>query len=515
MKQVLFTLMMLVGCSAAQAQVANPFMKDFQDFRQKAKSDYEKFRDEANRRYADLLRGEWHPYEPEEPLIKPKENELPPVIFDEKEAEKPIESKPIEIEGEPITLPEVKPQPEPLAPIAPMPIVAVTPVPDNPNIPVVPVPVPVTPVQEETPRVQFTYFGTPMEVRFSPDQQIKMEACTPEAIATGWERMIGKDYDNTLYDCLELRKKHQMGDWAYLLLLDSVAHACTAGNEATLMLSYLYQQSGYKVRMGISNQELVMLFATDHVLYDRTSFTMDGSKFFVYGTDDKIVDMRICDASFPKEQELSLWMQKPLLLANHPTNRRRISSEKYKDMSVEVSVNSNLLAFYNHYPSSRAKTGSFMTRWAMLATTPFATDDNKETLAELREKLADLSEKEAVERLLNCIQTGLEYEFDEKVWGADRAFFPSESLFYPYCDCEDRSILLSRLVGDLLGLKSTLIYYPGHLAMAIHFNEPVKGDYVEYNGERFVVCDPTYIGAPIGMTMPDMDNAAAKLIVVQ
>ena len=353
---------MLVGCSAAQAQVANPFLKDFQDFRQKAKSDYEKFRDEANRRYADLLRGEWHPYEPEEPLIKPKENELPPVIFDEKEAEKPIESKPIEIEGEPITLPEVKPQPEPLAPIAPMPIVAVTPVPDNPNIPVVPVPVPVTPVQEETPRVQFTYFGTPMEVRFSPDQQIKMEACTPEAIAAGWERMIGKDYDNTLYDCLELRKKHQMGDWAYLLLLDSVAHACTAGNEATLMLSYLYQQSGYKVRMGISNQELVMLFATDHVLYDRTSFTMDGSKFFVYGTDDKIVDMRICDASFPKEQELSLWMQKPLLLANHPTNRRRISSEKYKDMSVEVSVNSNLLAFYNHYPSSRAKTGSFMTR---------------------------------------------------------------------------------------------------------------------------------------------------------
>ena len=90
--------MMLVGCSAAQAQVANPFLKDFQDFRQKAKSDYEKFRDEANRRYADLLRGEWHPYEPEEPLIKPKENELPPVIFDEKEAEKPIESKPIEIE---------------------------------------------------------------------------------------------------------------------------------------------------------------------------------------------------------------------------------------------------------------------------------------------------------------------------------------------------------------------------------------------------------------------------------
>ena len=32
---------------------------------------------------------------------------------------------------------------------------------------------------------------------------------------------------------------------------------------------------------------------------------------------------------------------------------------------------------------------------------------------------------------------------------------------------------------------------------------------------RFVVCDPTYINAPIGETMPGMDNNLAKVILLE
>ena len=39
-----------------------------------------------------------------------------------------------------------------------------------------------------------------------------------------------------------------------------------------------------------------------------------------------------------------------------------------------------------------------------------------------------------------------------------------------------------------------------------------------YNNFRqqalFIICDPTYIGVPIGMTMPDMDNKTAKVILL-
>ena len=117
--------------------------------------------------------------------------------------------------------------------------------------------------------------------------------------------------------------------------------------------------------------------------------------------------------------------------------------------------------------------------------------------------------------LLNFVQTAFVYEYDDKVWGGDRAFFAEESLYYPYCDCEDRSILFSRLVRDLLGLKVLLVYYPGHLATAVCFTDNVTGDYISLNNQKYVVCDPTYIGAPVGATMPDMDNGKAKVILLQ
>ncbi len=117
-------------------------------------------------------------------------------------------------------------------------------------------------------------------------------------------------------------------------------------------------------------------------------------------------------------------------------------------------------------------------------------------LQSLSSHIAGQSKKEAVERLLNWVQTAFVYEYDDKVWGGDRTFFIEESLYYPYCDCEDRSILFTRLVRDLLGLKCILVY-------------------IQLDGRRYVVCDPTYINASVGRTMPQMDNASAKVILLR
>jgi hypothetical protein len=156
-----------------------------------------------------------------------------------------------------------------------------------------------------------------------------------------------------------------------------------------------------------------------------------------------------------------------------------------------------------------------MTRWGMLAKTPLFNNTGEQLTASLKEKIDGMSQRNAVERLLNWVQTGFEYEFDETIWGKDRAFFPEETLFYPYDDCEDRSILLSRLISDLLGLECLLVYYPGHLAMAVNFNEPVKGDYVMLDGRKFVICDPTYIGSLVGETMPMVKDESTTIILLK
>ena len=129
----------------------------------------------------------------------------------------------------------------------------------------------------------------------------------------------------------------------------------------------------------------------------------------------------------------------------------------------------------------------------------------------LKQQIKDLSQAEAANLLLNFVQTAFDYQTDGEQFGAERTLFADESFYYPYCDCEDRSILYANLVHDLLGLDAVLLHYPGHLATAVRFTDEVSGSYIALNGVRYLVCDPTYIGANIGMSMPQYRNTKVEV----
>ena len=183
-------------------------------------------------------------------------------------------------------------------------------------------------------------------------------------------------------------------------------------------------------------------------------------------------------------------------------------------MTAKSKVNKNDINFFDKYPEACIG-GDGTTKWAVYANTPLSPEIKQSLYPQLKATTDKLGEKEAVGAILNWVQTAFKYEYDDKVWGRDRVFFAEETLYYPACDCEDRSILFSRLVRDILGLDVVLLYYPGHLATAVHFTQPVKGDYLTYKGKDYVVCDPTYINAGVGRTMPGMDNQKAKVIALQ
>lgn len=62
-------------------------------------------------------------------------------------------------------------------------------------------------------------------------------------------------------------------------------------------------------------------------------------------------------------------MPQSQLFTYQPTPIRNLSSDRYKDMTLNVQVNKNLIDFYNTYPTSEVN-GNFMTRWAMYDNTP-------------------------------------------------------------------------------------------------------------------------------------------------
>ena len=478
MISLLFGLSMFT--SSAQT---DDFYAQYEKFSKHAKAEYEDYRAQCNAEYVKFLERAWKEYKVLPSIPRPKDEVVPPTIMPRQDKNKK-QAKEIPIEN--IVSPILSlPQPKPISPIY-----------ENDKV--------------EEKNFSFSYMGTTCEVRLPKDLNIRMSGCESCMIATIWKQLATNAMDNTIRDFLALRLKMQLCDWAYLNLIDTFAKAfCGHGNEAVIMAAFIYSQSGYKMRLGRDCEKLYLLYGSKHGIYEKGYIVIEGINY--YPLDDKVERMEISDFSFPQEQSMSLYIENAQKFTIRPSAKRKLASEQYHDVTIDSQVNLNLIQFYNTYPSSEVN-GNFMTRWKMYADTPMDESVSQMLYPDIKNKIEGLSDVQAVNQILNWVQTAFQYEYDDKVWGHDRAFFAEETLYYPYCDCEDRAILFTRLVRDLLGLKCILVYYPGHLASAVCLKQQVNGDYISLDGDVYTICDPTYIGAPVGITMPEMDNRSAKVI---
>lgn len=479
---LLISLLFGLSMFTSSAQT-DDFYAQYEKFSKHAKAEYEDYRAQCNAEYVKFLERAWKEYKVLPSIPRPKDEVVPPTIMPRQDKNKK-QAKEILIEN--VVSPILSlPQPKPISPIY-----------ENDKV--------------EEKNFSFSYMGTTCEVRLPKDLNIRMSGCESCMIATIWKQLATNAMDNTIRDFLALRLKMQLCDWAYLNLIDTFAKAfCGHGNEAVIMAAFIYSQSGYKMRLGRDCEKLYLLYGSKHGIYEKGYIVIEGINY--YPLDDKVERMEISDFSFPQEQSMSLYIENAQKFTIRPSSIRKLASEQYHDVAIDSQVNLNLIQFYNTYPSSEVN-GNFMTCWKMYADTPMDESVSQMLYPDIKNKIEGLSDVQAVNQILNWVQTAFQYEYDDKVWGHDRAFFAEETLYYPYCDCEDRAILFTRLVRDLLGLKCILVYYPGHLASAVCLKQQVNGDYISLDGDVYTICDPTYIGAPVGITMPEMDNRSAKVI---
>ena len=561
-KYILLLVMLIAYSVGIEAQTVNPRAK-YEEFKQQARKSYDDFRARANKQYLDFLSRAWKAYKAQPPQPAPPEPVVaPPVEYDEQEyrerrrkprlkdgEEEYVEDRNgkskvkikhgnkdreliIDDKGEKKQKEELQPknddkekkenknkkddngnkQDDKYESIEiPIDIVQPTPQP-------IPQPKPISPIPEEDDsRATFSvkYFGRTCGVRLDERNKFRLTGTDGKAVMEAWKKLSSNDYNNAIRDLLELRIRYNLCDLSCLLLLEQTAKQfCGAeSNEAVLLMAYLYCQSGYKMRIGTDGSRLYMLYASHHYIYSKSYYELeDGSIYYIYSKNPPR-NMLITEAFFPSEKPLSLIVGKEQKLGESMSSARELTSKRYPEMKVKLSENKILMDFYNTYPSSKIG-NNHLTRWAAYANTPICEQTRGTLYNAIRAAISGKSQKEQVAVILNWVQTAFVYKYDEEIWGTDRAFFPDESLYYPYCDCEDRSILFSRIVRDLIGLKVALVYYPGHLATAVCFTENVSGDYLIIGGTKFVIADPTYIGANIGQTMPDMDNAKAEVIVL-
>ena len=539
MKRIILLSLSIICANVIFAQMSEfrklqeRYQQRFQQIRSSQQEKFDEYRKKQNERYVEFMREQWEQFN-SMPAIKPKEEKpVPPVIYKEptptpepepepSPAPEPEPAPAPEPEPAPTPEPEPAPAPEPEPAPAPEPEPAPAPEPEpviikDDNVVVIdttPLPAPspiapIAPIEQEKQIVGINLYGTLVSVAFPKECDLKINNISEQDLASAWEYLTDSRFDMTIASCLQNKKDLALCDWAYMQMVRNISRKKFGNtNESVVMTAFLMAQAGYKIRLAYAENRVYMLIASHQNLYNMTYYNIDNEKFYLVDNAN-VKTMYICAATYENEQKMSLQIRQEQNFDFEPSEVRTLKSTK--GIETNVQVNTNMVDFYGDYPSGYYD-DNFVTRWANYANTKLEKNVQEALYADLKQAIEGKTQIQAVNLLLNWVQTAFVYGYDNDIWGKDRAFFASETLYYPYSDCEDRSILFSQLIRDLLHLDVLLIYYPGHLATAVNVSDDqVQGDYLLYDNKKFIVCDPTYINAPAGKTMPEMDNSTAKV----
>jgi len=475
------------------AQVNNEYLKkqeqDRKKFEREQRRDFERFSrkhqegiKKLDEEFKEFLKKEWKRYElfkAEYPLSGPKPEKIPEYEEDEPDIPEEI-----------ITEQEEVQKPKPVR-AKPVPVVREEMPPEGENISV----------------CSFDFYGAGVDVRYDEGFSFDLpDVVNEEVIAAGWEQMAASPMNAVSGQLLAEKKRMSLNDWGYYLLVREFSEKIMPDrNERVFAQWYLLTRSNYKVRLAYAANRLYLLMPSINTIYEVPYFTFDDQRYYLIN--GNVNNVFTYDKDHPEANIIfDLNLYRPLN-AGHVINTDEFTFKTGGgEQKIEVRYNLSTVKFYNDYPLANVEV------YFDAAVSAVTKESFKNDLMPL---IALNTEEEAVSVLLHFVQTAFMYETDQKQFGKEKVFFPEELFYYPASDCEDRAVLFSYLVRELTGLDVVGVEYPGHMAAAVNFKDDVPGDFLIHEGKKYVICDPTYINAPIGATMPEYKHSSVKVIPVK
>ncbi|MFR3328795.1 MAG: hypothetical protein ACLTSL_01265 [Odoribacter splanchnicus] len=467
---------------ACRLAAQEKLIREYERFRQQQTREFNDYVSRRNREFADFLKQEWK-------------------LFQSMQAvERPDDPKPDRAPVAPgREIPEVPgPAVEPLP--VPQPDLTPKPIPDlKPDVPGGKPDAP----QRLPQTLEFGFYGNPVSLRFSDRLKVAPGGITEAQVAAWWERMSAGPYGEFIRGLRRSGDALGLNDWGYYRLTETVAGQLFADDNArTAFVFYMMKQSGYDVRLGRGEGRLFLLPAFTTQLYGLPYFELDGKKYYRLEGDGALYTFGESEA-FGKGEAIDLSQQRPLALGGE-TKVRELKLAKFPQLQIRLPYSPARVAYYNTIPQ---------TDMPVYFSYPMPADTWQGVYEAFRPLAGKYSLPEFVGILLNFVQTSFEYKTDDRQFGREKYFYPEEVVAYPFCDCEDRSVFFACLVRRLTGAEVIGLHYPGHMATAVCFGElDVPGDTLVFRGKKYVVCDPTYINASVGMTMPQFRTVKPEIV---
>ena len=358
--------------------------------------------------------------------------------------------------------------------------------------------------KEEGRKAVVSYYGSELQFLHFPEYKFLLANLDEKSIASVWEQLSDSPYAELINTLLFYKNDMNLNDWGIFQLLDRIAEAFYPDkkNEQTIFSVFIMNQLGFRMKIGKCANKLVHLVPFQTTVYGKPFITFESERYYVLEntkTDEGIYSYTIDYPSSTKHINLHIPRPFRLSLALHTKHC------KVEDQAYNININKNLIDLFQSYPQ---------TVISIYANTPISNITRKSLEKELLPKLSDKTELEAVNYLLRFVQTSFEYKNDLQQFGYEKFFFAEELFYYPFSDCEDRSVLFSQLVRRFLGLQVVLLDYPDHVTTAVKFNTPISGDFVNVKGEKYIVCDPTYLHAKVGQSIPRYKEQKAQIYML-
>ncbi|MCD8044356.1 MAG: hypothetical protein LUH10_14995 [Tannerellaceae bacterium] len=371
-----------------------------------------------------------------------------------------------------------------------------------------PVRIPKTPHGTTNTTRTFPFYGTPVSIGFNSSVQIPFHGNLQEKeIAAHWSRLAESEYDILLNSLFTTYEKMGLNDWGFYMLIHSFS-SNLYGNDSTsarLLSWFLLNKGGYRARLGINGNQVILLLPSIQNIYEVPFVEKDGIRY--YAMQPAQGNLRTYTGEFSEgNRKLDLNLRRSPSFPESETGQRTVAFT-YERNSYEFPLryNKGLIGFYNDYP---------LTDMEVYFDASLSSEMKEDLFTHFFPILTGLkTQEEQVQLLLDFIYQSLPYMTDEEQFGKERYFFAEETIAYPYSDCEDRAVLLCQMTDALLNLPAIGVYYPNHVSAAVYMNE-YKGEghrYI-YEGKEYISCDPTYINSLVGMRMSSYADMTGQVI---
>ncbi len=347
--------------------------------------------------------------------------------------------------------------------------------------------------------IRIDFFGSKVPVVIDKRMRdLSLSTVKPAAFANYWDDFTEVYYQVYIESLVKYAEEKNLNDWGIYQIVDKTAAQLYSSNNNRVMWSWaMLNQAGYQAKIGYSGASVYLLLPFMQEVYEKPYYSIDGSNFYLMSTKKGIANMMTYAEDFGgATKKIDLHLPFALNYTDESNTVVRETTLPNETEPLQLKMDKTVMAFLDSYPQT---VNTVYLNAAMSVSV-------KETLYDyIAPRLQDKSETQAVTYLLNYLHS-FEYKTDRDQFNREKMFFPDELFYYPYSDCEDRTVLFTRLVNELLGLDAVALTYFSHMAAAVSFSQPVEGYSILVDGRRYTITDPTYINAPIGSVMPEYEK---------